>query len=100
MAPQKALEVEMFLGAPGELGIKCEIQREDLQSKIEDAVHSEPGITVNQLAELLGKDRRTILGRSRDSEVVEVRGRNTGGRGKSYQLYPSGSNGSSAGGDE
>src|SRR5215471_4678487 len=97
MAPQKTLEVKMFLGEPGELGIECEVNTQDLQQMIEDAVMSEPGITVNQLAEMLGKDRRTVLGRSRDSQVVEVK-TSAGGRGKSHRLYPSANGASSNGG--
>lgn len=88
MAPQKALEVELFLGPPGALGMLANVKTFDVQALLERLVAEEPGITVNQLSEVMNLDRRTVLGRARDSTAVEVRGGKKGGRGKSYQLYP------------
>ena len=95
MAPQKPLEVGLFLGEPGELNIECEVRKWDLQEAIEDLVHSEPGITSTQAAESLKVTKDVVLGRCRDSAVVTVKTVRRG-TGKSYQLYPVSSNGSSA----
>jgi len=92
MAPRKPIEVHLRWGAPGELGMKCEVKRFDLTEMIVEAVTEEPGVTVVRLAERLGWDRRTVLGRARDSEMIEVTGGRggRGGRGQSYRLFPNG----------
>jgi hypothetical protein len=87
MEPQSALEVGIKLGQPGDLEMKVEIGRWDLQRTIEDLVTEREGMTVNQLAEELGITRFVALGRCRDSSVLEViEGRR--GRGLSHRVVP------------
>lgn len=54
--------------------------------RIEGIVAQEPGVTANQVAEVLGIDKRTVLSRVRGSETMIVE---TGkkGRGHSHRIF-------------
>jgi hypothetical protein len=85
MSPRPPVELRLWWGEPQDLGMKVEIKKFDLTEQIVDAVRDEPGVTVVKLAERLGIDRRTVLGRARDSNLLAVTG-GGGGRGHSYRL--------------
>lgn len=88
MAPQKGIEVALSMGAPGSLLMQAEIEQKSLETIIRDIVTSEPGVTVNQLADRLGLDKRTVLSRIRGSDETAFRlegGKK--GRGQSWQVY-------------
>lgn len=85
--PQKALEVGLRMSRPGLLDMEVEISKYDLQRAIENLVFEQPGITVNQIAEQLGIDKRTALGRCRDSSTVVVTSVGKG-RGRSNTVNP------------
>jgi hypothetical protein len=72
MAPQSALEVGLKLGTPGSLDMEVEVSQWNLQSHLEEHVERNGEMTVNQLAEALGIDKRTALMRCRGSEVLTV----------------------------
>lgn len=86
MAPRRPLDVRLWWGAPGDLGMKAEISRFDLTGQIIELVREEPGITVNRVAELLESSKRTVLGRARDSQLIELAGGRRG-RGHSWQMF-------------
>jgi len=86
MAPRRPLDLRLWWGEPGDLNMKCEISRYDLTGMIIDAVRREPGITANRLAEVLGVSKRTIMGRARDSQMIEMAGGRRG-RGHSWQFF-------------
>jgi hypothetical protein len=91
MAPQKSMQMGITMGDPGSLEMSVELESHGVEDKILDIVLEEPGVTVNQISELLGLDKRTILARVRGgTSGIEVK---TGkkGRGRSHQLYPAGS---------
>lgn len=88
MAPQKPVEVALSMGAPGSLLMEAEVSSRSLEQVIEGIVRAEPGITVNQLSERLGIDKRTVLSRVRGASETEFRlegGKK--GRGQSWQVY-------------
>jgi hypothetical protein len=86
MAPRRAVDVRLWWGAPGDLSMKAEISRFDLTGQILELVREQPGITVNRVAELLEHSKRTVLGRARDSEMIELAGGRRG-RGHSWQMF-------------
>jgi hypothetical protein len=86
MAPRRAVDVRLWWGAVGDLAMRAEISRFDLTGQILELVREEPGITVNRVAELLEHSKRTVLGRARDSDMIELAGGRRG-RGHSWQMF-------------
>lgn len=91
MAPQAGMEIDWNMGEPGSLDCVVDIRRFDIGGLIVKRVAENPGITLNQLADMLDMDRRTLLGRLRGAEPplgvrIETGGR---GRGMTHRLYPS-----------
>jgi len=88
MSPRHPLDVRLMWGEPGDPDMKCQVQRWDLTGMILSLVRDEPGITAAKAAEVLEIDKRTVLGRARDSDLIEMAGGRRG-RGHSWQLFPS-----------
>jgi len=86
MAPRRPMDVRLWWGSPGDLAMKAEISRFDLTGQIIELVREQPGITVNRVAEITEASRRTVLGRARDSALIEMAGGRRG-RGHSWQLF-------------
>lgn len=86
MSPRRPLDIRLWWGNPGDLLMKAEISRYDLTGQIVDLVREEPGITVNRVAEILESSKRTVLGRARDSQLIELAGGRRG-RGHSWQMW-------------
>lgn len=104
MAPQKPLDIEMTLGEPGDLTFEAEVLKFDMQDHIyktvrESCAHGGVGVTLNQLAEIVGLDRRVLLSRCRgdDRLVVETGAR---GRGHSHRVTLATSSPGGESGDE
>jgi predicted DNA-binding transcriptional regulator YafY len=66
--------------------MKAEIAKYDLTGAIIDLVRGEPGITAVQAAKRLEVDKRTVIGRARDSDLLEMTGGKRGA-GHAYRLY-------------
>lgn len=88
MAPRRPMDVRLWWGSPGDLRMQAEISRFDLTGQIVELVREEPGITVNRVAEILESSKRTVLGRARDSHLIELAGGRRG-RGHSWQMFVS-----------
>jgi hypothetical protein len=86
MAPRRAVDVRLWWGSPGDLAMKAEVSRFDLTGQILELIREQPGITVNRVAELLESSKRTVLGRARDSQMIELAGGRRG-RGHSWQMF-------------
>lgn len=86
MAPRRAVDVRLWWGSPGDLAMKAEVSRFDLTGQILELIREQPGITVNRVAELLESSKRTVLGRARDSTLIELAGGRRG-RGHSWQMF-------------
>jgi hypothetical protein len=86
MAPRRPMDIRLWWGSPGDLSMKAEVSRYDLTGQIIELVREEPGITVNRVAELLESSKRTVLGRARDSQLIELAGGRRG-RGHSWQMF-------------
>jgi hypothetical protein len=89
MPPGRPLDLRFRWGKPGDLRMQCEVSKYDLTSVIVEAVSDEPGITAIKLAERLGIDKRTVMGRARDSDLITLEGGRRG-RGHSWRLYVNG----------
>jgi hypothetical protein len=82
------------MSPPGGLEMSVELSTYSIETVIKDIVSTEPGVTVNHLAERLSVDKRTVLARVRGSLGMEiVEGKQ--GRGYSHRVYPVGANGGS-----
>jgi hypothetical protein len=88
MSPQKPFDIELRMGDPGSLEMKVNVRQRSWVGMVLDIVRADPGVTLNQLAEQLGQDRRTVLARLRGDEKerfkIEEGGR---GRGKSHRIF-------------
>jgi KaiC/GvpD/RAD55 family RecA-like ATPase len=86
MAPQQPIELALRMGNPGSLAMEVELARFDAVGMLRRMVIDEPGVTVNQLAEMTGMDKRTLLSRLRGEEgfVLKEGGK---GRGKSHRVF-------------
>jgi hypothetical protein len=91
MAPRDAFEMAIHFENPGSLLMDVEFKEYKPEDRIIEIVTQEPGVTVNQLAQKMGMDKRTILARCRGSEHVVVEGGKRG-RGHSWKVYLNGSN--------
>jgi hypothetical protein len=89
MAPRRPLDLRLWWGEPGDLNMRCEISRYDLTGMMVESIRNEPGVTATRLAEVLGVSKRTIMGRARDSHLIELAGGRRG-RGHSWQLFLNG----------
>jgi hypothetical protein len=85
--PQKALELAIGMGQPGQLGMNVSIAKWDLQRAIEEMAIEQPGVTARQIAKSLDVNPNVVLGRCRDSTTVVVKTA-VRGRGQSYRIYP------------
>jgi len=85
MAPRKPLDVRFNWGEPGEM-MKAEILKYDLTGAIVDLVRGEPGITAVQASKRLEVDKRTVIGRARDSDLLTLEGGKRGA-GYAWRLY-------------
>jgi hypothetical protein len=74
MAPRRPMDVRFMWGEPGDPAMKAEILKYDLTEAIVDLVRGEPGITAVQAAKRLEVDKRTVMGRARDSDLLELTG--------------------------
>ena len=92
MAPRKPLDVRFMWGEVGQT-MKAEILKYDLTGAIVDLVRGEPGITAVQAAKRLEIDKRTVMGRARDSDLLTLEGGKRGS-GYAWRLYLNGDNGS------
>ena len=92
--PQRSLEFGIRMDPPGGLGISVDVKSYDLTLMIERIVQERGKIRVTELSREIGIDKRVIIGRSRDSELIEVERRRQG-RGWSYILHPTEMNGRS-----
>jgi AAA domain len=92
MAPRRPMDMRLWWGEPGDLGMKAEMAEWDLTGVIVQAVREDPGVTAVRLAERLGIDKRTVLGRARDSDLLSLVGGKQG-RGHSWKLYLNGAEG-------
>ena len=90
--PKQPLEFGIHMDPPGELGIEVNIKSFDLTVRLEGIVLERGEVRVNALSDELGVNRRIIIGRSRDSELITVERRKQG-RGWSYILHPTEMNG-------
>jgi AAA domain/RepB DNA-primase from phage plasmid len=88
MAPRRPLDLRLNWGEPGDLRMLARVEKFDLTGQIVALVQAEEGITVNKVAEQLGLDKRTVLGRARDSGSIELAGGRRG-RGHSWQMFVS-----------
>jgi hypothetical protein len=98
MAPQSSSALSISMGDPGSLEMTVEIEGHGVEQVIMDIVLNEPGVTVRQVAETTGMDKRTVLARVRGGSggIEVVSGKK--GRGHSHRLFPAGTtNGSAAG---
>jgi len=97
MAPQAASSLALSMGDPGSLEMKLEIEGHGVEQVIMDIVLNQPGVTVRQVSEAIGMDKRTVLARIRggNGEIELVSGKK--GRGHSHRLYVAGTNGSKTG---
>jgi hypothetical protein len=88
MAPQKAIELGLYMGSPGDLSMEVEIGRYDFEGLLVDTVRDagEQGMVVSALAEQFNMDRRTMLARCRGSDRLTVVGGKKG-RGQSWRVY-------------
>ena len=86
MAPRRPLDVRFMWGEPGDLAMKAEILKYDLTGAIVDLVRGEPGITAVQAAKVLEIDKRTVMWRARDSDLLELQGGRRGS-GHAWRLY-------------
>jgi hypothetical protein len=90
--PQKALEFGIKMDPPGGLGMSVEVNQYDLTSRILDLIHEQPGVSAKALSVETGISKSVILGRARDSGLVEVKSRPQG-PGRTYLLFPVTTNG-------
>jgi len=79
-------------GEPGGVAMKAEILKYDLTGAIVDLIRGEPGITAVQAAKRLEVDKRTVMGRARDSEEIVLEGGKRGA-GYAWRMYLSSDNG-------
>jgi hypothetical protein len=89
MAPRKAVDVRLMWGEPGDLDMTAEVSNFDLTGAIVELVREHEKLTAVKAAEILGVDKRTVLGRSRDSDLIVVTG-GARGRGHSWTLSMNG----------
>jgi hypothetical protein len=88
MAPQKPFDIDLWMSDPGGLDMKVNVRQRTLMGLVEDIVAGEPGVTVNQLAERLGRDRRTVLAMIRGDEKERFELKEGGrGRGRSHKVF-------------
>lgn len=92
MEPQRPLDVRFMWGEPGGVAMKAEILKYDLTGAIVDLIRGEPGITAVQAAKRLEVDKRTVMGRARDSEEIVLEGGKRGA-GYAWRMYLSSDNG-------
>jgi hypothetical protein len=95
MAPRRPLEMWLEMDEPGGLGFKASVEEYNLTSLIVSLIRDEPGVTAKALAEATGVDMRVVLGRARDATTEEGERliavtSSKNGRGRSFQLWPSG----------
>jgi hypothetical protein len=96
MAPRRPMDMRLWWGEPGDLGMRAELSEWDLTGMIVDTIRNSPGISAVKLAEVLDIDKRTVLGRARDSDLIDLQGGKRG-RGHSWQLYLAGEENGSVG---
>jgi AAA domain/RepB DNA-primase from phage plasmid len=84
--PQKAVEMELRMGNPGDLQFSAQIRGWDLSGLIEALVAREPGITAIAASDQLSVDKRTLLKIARGSERVIVQSGKRG-RGHTHKLF-------------
>jgi hypothetical protein len=88
MAPQRPFDIDLWMSDPGGLDMKVNVRQRTLMGLLEEIVMGEPGITVNQLAERLGRDRRTVLALIRGDEKERFELKEGGrGRGRSHKVF-------------
>lgn len=90
VAPQRSMELGLSMGPPGGLAMNVELSTYSVESTIRDMVVAEPGVTVNQLAEALKMDKRTVLARIRGGELGMTVEEGKKGRGHSHKVYLNG----------
>jgi hypothetical protein len=90
------MDMRLWWGEPGDLGMRAELSEWDLTGMIVDTIRNSPGISAVKLAEVLDIDKRTVLGRARDSDLIDLQGGKRG-RGHSWQLYLAGEENGSVG---
>lgn len=99
-APQAALDVRMRMGDPGDLRLSVAVGKYDLLGLATRVVGEDPGITLLQLAEEIGRSkqatRRLVVGAGFRMEGGKR------GRGHSWRVYPAGDDerGEAAGQDD
>ena len=86
MAPRRPVDVRLWWGNPGDLEMRAEVSRFDLTGQILELIREQPGITANRIAEVLEVSKRTVMGRCRDSQMIEMAGGKRG-RGHSWQMF-------------
>jgi hypothetical protein len=86
MAPRRPVDVRLWWGNPGDLEMRAEVSRFDLTGQILELIREQPGITANRIAEVLEVSKRTVMGRCRDSQLIEMAGGKRG-RGHSWQMF-------------
>jgi hypothetical protein len=87
MAPQKSMELSIAMSAPGGLTMEVELSSWSIETVIRDMVRSEPGVTVNTIAEALKMDKRTVLARIRGGALGLRLEEGKAGRGKSHKVF-------------
>lgn len=86
MAPRGAIELDLWLGKPGDLEMGAELRTRTTIQRILDLVRSRPGITVNQIADEVERDRRTVLSMVRGTESFRLEGGKKG-RGQTWKVF-------------
>lgn len=84
VGPRAPLTLDLRIGDPGDLRFEARIVGSS-RRELELAIAASPGMAVGKAAELINRDKRTVLGwarKSRRIKVMKSRGRGT------YRLFP------------
>jgi hypothetical protein len=92
MAPQKEIELGLYMGAPGDLDMQIEVGRYDFERAVVEVVAAAGkgvGVTLTSLAESFEIEKRHMMARCRGYVGLEVKGGKRG-RGHSWKVYLAG----------